>query len=84
MGGEGEACEARGGGDEVRVMTGELEGGMQRGSGGADGPISTAEDGAWSTWCGERGVDDVWCVGCVVGRREVWGRGEWDCGLGRL
>ena len=40
---------SKGRGDEVRVMRGELEGGMQRGSGGTDGPILTAEDGAWST-----------------------------------
>ena len=43
MGGEGEAWGARGGGEEVRVMRGELEGGMERVVGATDWTIATGE-----------------------------------------
>ena len=41
--GEGGEWGVRGGGDEVRVMRGELEGGMERVVGATDWTISTGE-----------------------------------------
>ena len=60
--GDGREWGARGRGSDVRVMTGELEGGMERMMGGTGRPFSTGKNALWSGECDESNEKNGWCV----------------------